>query len=574
MSSPFARGLSTLALASLFTVVSPLGAVVFAADLPANGWLAWASNRQQGRHEIYVQNVVNGQPLRVTTAGGQNPAWSPDGRWISYFNHADRTTHVVRADGTGDKTACNGFPVFWMHDNSGVVCAQLRTDNVGWEGMSRSEIYRLANPDLGTDVEFFKRSDFRHLADNFGSVGERHFMPGGITNDGRYMVGWVWGLFGLGYQADNGRFTAEHSSVAVDMHDRSKLFFLGPGCTTTTPSTGPLVYHVSREGSTYPDVFSLDTKDLATRASYKKVVGRTDLDWGHDYFPRVSTDSKWLTYGASTGCHPWFECDYEIFVYELGSTPDTHSVRLTASPANDNYPHLYVGEPWQAEREAKLAVGPDRLYLTGGTTAPVQPHRIALWSTGAKPLPAHEVKISYEGVGGWLTVGPSERSAYKEIVVGVNGAVVPSGTHRATIEVIAPGALGSPRTIPVELVFANSDPNFVPPPADAGTSDGGRPDGGGSDASGGGTTGAAGGGGTAGTAGGGGTGAGGAGSGGSAGNSVPTDAGRTDGGASTGDDGGCGCDLGASGRQGIPGPWLLLAGVFVIGITRRRRRAR
>src|SRR3954453_11954831 len=112
--------------------------------------------------------------------------------------------------------------------------------------MSRSEQYLLANPYLGTSTELFKRSDFKHLTDNYGSAGERHFIPGGITHDGRYMVGWVFSLFDPAYTADNGTFTSVHSSVVLDLQDKSKIYYLGPGCTTTTPPSGDLVYHVSR----------------------------------------------------------------------------------------------------------------------------------------------------------------------------------------------------------------------------------------------------------------------------------------------------------------------------------------
>jgi hypothetical protein len=436
------------------------GQSLAATPVPDNAWLVWASNREEGRHEVYVTKAAGGTPVRLTRAGGQSAAWSPDGRWISYQNIPDSTTHVMRWDGTEDHKVCDGLPAFWMHDNSGLVCAILKKDWPGWEGTSRTDQYLLVHPDLGTSVELFKRSDFRHLTDNFGSVGDRHFIPGGITHDGRWLVGWVFGLFANGYMADNGRFQSEHSSVVLDMNDRTKVYFLGPGCLTATPPAGGLVYQVSREGPTFPDVFSLDVKDLATRSSYKKEIGRGDQDWGHDYFPSISNDNRWLVYGASVACHDWYQCDYEIFLHELGSA-STESTRLTTNPANDNFPHLFIGDMWRPEPDApRLELSPDRLTLQGSSGTPPAPRRVAVWSSGGKPLAPVKVDVSYDGsVAGWLDVKPIEGGKATELLFEVKPAGVASGSHVATVSVISDGAVRSPRTLEVRLAFTNTEPD-------------------------------------------------------------------------------------------------------------------
>jgi hypothetical protein len=35
---------------------------------------------------------------------GHSPAWSPDGQWIAYVNHDGASVHVIRPDGTGERT--------------------------------------------------------------------------------------------------------------------------------------------------------------------------------------------------------------------------------------------------------------------------------------------------------------------------------------------------------------------------------------------------------------------------------------------------------------------------------------
>ena len=471
-SSPFHRLPSLLA--ALLALTSS-GVARAETALPASGMLAWASNREQGRHEIYVMKLAGGTPTRVSRLGGQQPSWSPDGGWIAYFHGGDSTTHVVRWDGSGDRQVCPGYPMFWMHDGSGVVCAVLKTDWAGWEYMSRSDEYLLAHPELGTVVPLFKRSDFTQLADGPGPMDMKHLVPGGITQDGRWLVGWVFGMFERGYTADNGRFVTEQASVILDLLDPKKLYYLGPGCTTTTPPDGNLVYQVSREGLSPPDIFSLDLADVTTRQSYKQVVGRPDAEWGHDYFPRISNDGRYLVYAASQGCHPWYECDYEVFLHELGK-PLTESARLTTHPGNDNYPALYVGQPWQAEPAvARIGLTPERLNLFGSTARAPAAQKVVVWSAAGMPLGPITARVPEAADARWLqvTVMPV-KEGQAELALTMDAASLPSGNHTARVEVSVPGAVNSPRMLEVRLSFTSSN---TPPVSDGGVDGAAGPDG-------------------------------------------------------------------------------------------------
>ncbi|MEJ2083508.1 MAG: hypothetical protein P8Y94_15385, partial [Acidobacteriota bacterium] len=51
---------------------------------PDGRWLAYTSN-ESGRDEVYVRPFPGpGHPIQVSTTGGQEPYWSPDGREILY----------------------------------------------------------------------------------------------------------------------------------------------------------------------------------------------------------------------------------------------------------------------------------------------------------------------------------------------------------------------------------------------------------------------------------------------------------------------------------------------------------
>lgn len=61
----------------------------------------------------------------------------------------------------------------------------------------------------------------------------------------------------------------------------------------------------------------------------------------HEYFPRPSADGRWLVWGATEEGHEHDRADYEIFLWEIGTPWDT-AVRVTHSPANDQWPDLRV----------------------------------------------------------------------------------------------------------------------------------------------------------------------------------------------------------------------------------------
>jgi hypothetical protein len=309
---------------------------------PADGFLVWASNREDGRHEIYLQVLATGAVTRLTHEGGKAPRWSPDGRWVSYYHTADNTAHVVRWDGSEDREVCAAAPfkdalaALWPHDNSGLLCMQ----RVTFDGETDHE-YRLFDPESGENELLFRHNEFTHIK------GWR-FEPGGLTHDGRFLVGWAVGLFRNGHTADNGTFAGEHSTVVLDVQDKGRIYYFGSGCLSATPPAGRMIYHVSRDCPEPPDISRMNLDDLMTRESYALELGYGDAEWGHEYMPDISNDGTWMVYAASLGCHDWYSCDYDVFLHRLGAGT-TERVKLVEHPGNDNFPALYVGPAWQAD---------------------------------------------------------------------------------------------------------------------------------------------------------------------------------------------------------------------------------
>ena len=64
-------------------------------------------------------------------------------------------------------------------------------------------------------------------------------------------------------------------------------------------------------------------------------------------FPRLSNDGKWLVFGAAINDLENDLEDYELFLWEVGSSA-TSATRLTFHSANDRWPDVFVGEAGKA----------------------------------------------------------------------------------------------------------------------------------------------------------------------------------------------------------------------------------
>jgi hypothetical protein len=65
-------------------------------------------------------------------------------------------------------------------------------------------------------------------------------------------------------------------------------------------------------------------------------------EFSHEYFPHVSSDRRWLVWGASASGHEHDRADYEMFAWRLGSDWES-AIRLTFSKSNDQWPDFFNG---------------------------------------------------------------------------------------------------------------------------------------------------------------------------------------------------------------------------------------
>jgi hypothetical protein len=92
-----------------------------------------------------------------------------------------------------------------------------------------------------------------------------------------------------------------------------------------------------------------------------------------EFFPRLSSDGKWLVFGAAKGNLEHDLEDFEIYIWEVGTPPET-AARMTFDPTSDRWPDIFVGgapkeaAPAEAKtEEAKEEPKKDE--------APAEPHK-------------------------------------------------------------------------------------------------------------------------------------------------------------------------------------------------------
>jgi MYXO-CTERM domain-containing protein len=196
----------------------------------------------------------------------------------------------------------------------------------------------------------------------------------------------------------------------------------------------------------------MSVADLATRASYQPEIAHPDPDWGHEYNPRVSSDNKWIVYMTSTGCHDTADCNYEIFLHQLGADVGERT-RLTDNLAFDGYPDMYVGPLWSKETEPQLRLSPSRVTFYASTSEPPPAVTVKVRSAaGAIPGAIH---AAVAPVTPWLSVAIGADS----ITLRVQGETgLSRGSHPSTVTVTVDGTQAAPMTLPLTVIADDSFP--------------------------------------------------------------------------------------------------------------------
>ena len=277
------------------------------------GRLIWSSNRN-GNHDIYVVEVGSGAVRRLTDHPNVDffSRFSPDGTritflrsqrpWVSFRNDVAWDLYIMNADGTGERRLVTGaYHPTWRPDGTGLVYV---FENQVFEYNLASDTASIIH--RGTDPP------------TRGTAQEPELSPDGLL-------------------ALTLRDVARETVGILDPRTRQfQPLSSRRACQITWfPGRRQAVW-IDPRGQGGTRVMTADLDD-----GIEKPLIDLPGEYSHEYFPRVTADGRWLIWGASAGGHEHDRANYEIFLWRIGQ-PWESAVRLTYSPANDQWPDLFI----------------------------------------------------------------------------------------------------------------------------------------------------------------------------------------------------------------------------------------
>ena len=278
-----------------------------------SGHLVWSSSRD-GNHDLYLVDLSTGAEQKLTSTPGVEffSRFSPDGQhisflrsqrhWVSFRDESAWDLFVMNADGSGERRLVEGaYHATWLPDGSGLV--YVYENRIFSVDLSSGQVQVLHN---GSDPPT-----------NGRVLEPEQLEPGLIAITLREVPHESVGLLDL----NAGSYTPLSS---------------GRSCQIT--------WFPGRRQAVWMDpVGQGGTSVMTARLDDLQAETLIDLPgpYSHEYFPRVTYDGKWLVWGASAEGHEHDRADYEVFAWEIG-TPWNTATRLTYSPANDQWPDLYI----------------------------------------------------------------------------------------------------------------------------------------------------------------------------------------------------------------------------------------
>lgn len=285
-----------------------------------NGFVVFSSNRD-GNHDIFKLNLADYELSKLTTHPNTEtyPRISPDGKrivfsrahqtWVSQRNVVAWDIYVLDLATMQEiKVGENGTSPNWLNDNQ-ITYVQEAT--------------KVIKVDVNSGVSTVAYE-----------TGINNNMPKGSKIYNAKISPKTGQLVFTARQSAIGSSTG-HWGTALDTNGVQQGVM--NGCELSWNSAGNSLYQVNPTDSGLR-IVRVDPKTLEANT----VVNLED-EFNHEYWPKESTDGRYLVFGASRGPkdHEHDTKDYEIFLWKLGSDP-SKATRLTFHTGNDNWPDAYI----------------------------------------------------------------------------------------------------------------------------------------------------------------------------------------------------------------------------------------
>jgi hypothetical protein len=285
-----------------------------------SGFMVWSSNRG-GNHDIYRMDLPSMNIEQVTKHPHTEyfARLSPNGKrmifsrshqpWVSQRNLI--AWDVILKDletGRERKIATNSTYGEWISDNevtyltNGVAVIRHNVDS----GL-KSTIYR---------------------------SGEQNKMPAGARISSPMFNDHTSELLFTGRQSQIG-MRSGHWGTAV-MRPNGSHQGIHNGCQIAWNFDGTRIFQVVPGGTMGNSFVYVNLADFST-TPWIDLEG----EFGHEYWPKNSSNGEYFVFGASRGDHEHDQADYEMFLWKAGSDP-SKATRLTFHTGNDNWPDVHI----------------------------------------------------------------------------------------------------------------------------------------------------------------------------------------------------------------------------------------
>jgi Tol biopolymer transport system component len=290
----------------------------------AKGLIVWSSSRL-GNHDLFVMNTDGSNVHAITHGDAVDwfPRFSPDGSKI-LFTRSKKGWVFERDANTDGK-----WDIYTVSpdgkDETKVV------DNASWgTWISNDEIVyarstAIVRRKLGGEQETVL-VDSTKVHELDGALLQQPEM----SKDGRFLA-----ITLRGSKRETGIW-----NVKTNTWVRT-----GEGCQINWSPSGDEVYWVHPTGNGGSRVLHIPIKGGKAAKSDDDIDALTLIDIpgrrSHEYFPQLSSDGKWLVWAATQRGHDHDIADYEIYLWEVGSTPEK-AARLTWHSGNDRWPDIFI----------------------------------------------------------------------------------------------------------------------------------------------------------------------------------------------------------------------------------------
>ncbi len=287
-----------------------------------DGFIVFSSNRD-GNHDIFRRDLKTFKLDKITRHPHTEtyPRISPNGKRI-VFARAHQEWVSQRNTVAWD---------IYLLDLTSLDEIKIASNSTAPHWLNNSEITYLHNSDTVERVNVDTL-----ISSVIFQTGSQNMMPKGARLQNPKFNDETKQLVFTARQSNIGSSDG-HWGTAIDTSGKHRAVL--EGCELAWSSDNNRLYQVNPNGADGTvHIVSVDPQTLEHRGLIN-LAG----EFTHEYWPKDSSNGAYMVFGASRGNdeHEHDTEDYEIFLWQLGSEPDS-AIRITFHTGNDNWPDVYI----------------------------------------------------------------------------------------------------------------------------------------------------------------------------------------------------------------------------------------